>query len=637
MSNLVTKTLLAVTCLLTAGMFAAGQSQAAQQADEAAVAAPSQMASTDELQSRTGTPIDLVTHPGRALYADNCLSCHSGAVTKAPATVWLEMLEPDIVLASMQGGVMQQQAAHLTLEEQTQIAEYLVRVSLDDYQPPAAPPQCELVSFAGAPPAAVGWGHDNRRFIPAGIGGLEAADLPDLELKWALGYPGSNRARSQPAIGWNTIFVGSQPGVVYALDLATGCAKWTFRAGAEVRNAIVADAESQRLYFGDILGRVYALDALTGEQIWQIKADDHPNATITGTPTLGGGVLAVPISSLEVTSAADPEYSCCTFRGAVLALDPETGEQLWKAYTVPQPPTVQGVTSAGAQILGPSGAPVWNSPTYDAGRDRFYFGSGQNYSSPADENSVALFAVDARSGRREWHVQFTANDAWNVGCMLGNENCPVEDGPDLDVAASALLVDLDDGTDIIVVGQKSGVVHGVDPQTGSIVWQQRLGHGGTQGGVHFGMAADGPHIYVPISDLADTYDGRVYDAALNGAGIHALNARTGEIIWRNHADNVCAGRQYCDPGISSAATAIPGGVLAGHLDGRLRGYDKQSGNVLWSFDTTLPVTTITGEIASGGGMSGPGPAVYDGHVVVNSGYGLYFHMPGNVLLVFGKP
>ncbi len=597
-----------------------------------------QLGSTDDLVARIGTPIDVENHPGLALFNENCASCHNGTVPKAPAIVWLEMLEPDIVLSAMSEGIMKQQAAHLSSEEQLHIAEYLARIELDDYQPPAPPPSCENTRLdkTAPPPAAVGWGHDNNRFVPASVGGIDAGDFGDLELKWAFAYPGAIRARSQPAVGWNTVFVGSQTGKVYAFDLDTGCAEWTYRAGAEVRTAIVADAENERLYFGDILGRVYAIDAMTGEEIWRVSVDDHPNATITGTPTLGGGMLAVPVSSLEVTSAADPNYSCCTFRGAVVALNPATGEREWKTYTVPNPPTEQGETSAGARILGPSGAPVWNSPTYDAARNRFYFGSGENYSSPADGNSDALFAVDARSGRKLWHIQFTADDAWNVGCMMGNENCPEENGPDLDIAASALLVPIGNGRDMIVVGSKSGVVHGIDPETGRQVWERRLGHGGTQGGVHFGMSSQGSTVYVPISDLADTHDGREYDVSINGAGMHAINAADGRILWRNKANNICDGELYCDPGISAAATAVPGAVIAGHLDGRLRAYDRRNGRVLWNYNTRQPVQTITGATGHGGGMSGPGPAVYNGHVIVNSGYGLYFHMPGNVLLVFEK-
>lgn len=592
--------------------------------------------STDEFVARSGAAIDPATHPGNALFAENCATCHSGRVPKAPAIVWLEMMAPDAILAAMDGGVMSQQAAHLEESQRVEIAEYLTRTSLADYTPPPDPAKCEgaAAEFSGAPPAAVGWGHDTTRYIPKDVAGLVSDDLPKLKLKWAFAYPSAVRARSQPSIGWNTIFVGSQSGKVYAFDLDTGCAKWTFRASAEVRTAIVADAAAHRLFFADVLGRAYSIDAFTGKEIWRTLVDEHPNATITGSPTLGDGKLIVPVSSLEVTSAADPDYACCTFRGAVAALDPSTGEPLWKTYVIPQPPAEHGKTSTGTAILGPSGAPVWTSPTYDAKRNRIYVGTGENYSSPADGNSDAVFSISADDGKILWRRQLTSGDAWNVGCMMGNENCPVENGPDVDLSAAPLLVATQKG-DIIVVGQKSAMTYGVNVDSGEIIWSRRIGHGGTQGGVHFGMTAQDGVVFAPVVDMADTHDARVYDPAKSGAGLHAIDAASGEIVWDAKADNVCNGRQYCDPGMSSAATSIDGAVIAGHLDGRLQAYDAKTGEVIWSYDTTKPVKTISGVEASGGSMSGPGPAIANGRVVVNSGYGIYYHMPGNVLLVFG--
>jgi len=73
------------------------------------------------------------------------------------------------------------------------------------------------------------------------------------------------------------------------------------------------------------------------------------------------------------------------------------------------------------------------------------------------------------------------------------------------------------------------------------------------------------------------------------------------------------------------------------MDGVLRAYDSASGRVLWKYDATGGVKTVSGTTAHGGSYGGPGPVVRDGYVVVNSGYGLYFHMPGNVLLVFAAP
>jgi polyvinyl alcohol dehydrogenase (cytochrome) len=119
-------------------------------------------------------------------------------------------------------------------------------------------------------------------------------------------------------------------------------------------------------------------------------------------------------------------------------------------------------------------------------------------------------------------------------------------------------------------------------------------------------------------------------------GIFAVNARTGEVLWQNVADDVCGDLDFCDPGISQAVTAIPGAVIAGHMDGRLRIYARESGEVLWETHTLREYATVSGEVARGGSFGGGGPMVADGMLYVNSGYGIYFHMPGNVLLVFGN-
>nr|WP_310523562.1 PQQ-binding-like beta-propeller repeat protein [Polymorphobacter sp.] len=598
---------------------------------------PKRITSFDEMQAPDPSRINPATAPGNPVFQQHCAMCHLGGVPKAPSPNFMGMMAPDAIVHALTDGVMRTQAASLTPQQKIEVAEYLTRIPYASYKPAAPPPICTGAAAQfdmDDVPQPIGWGHDNRRFVPAQVAGLTKAEVPQLALKWAFAYPAANRARSQPVIGWGTVFVGSQDGTIYAFDPATGCTRWTKRLAAEVRTAIVADAASKRLYFGDLLGRAHALDAMSGKELWSTKVSDHASATITGTPSLGGGLLYVPVSSLEVVEAADTKYACCTFRGSVLALDAATGKEVWRAYTAGQP-TDQGKTKQGTRILGPSGAPVWSSPTYDERSGRVYFGSGENYSSPADENSDAVFAVDAKTGARIWNTQLTPHDAWNVGCMMGNDSCPKENGPDFDIAASVLLIPLDGEQRILVVGQKSGEAWGIDPDTGKIRWNKRLGHGGTQGGVHFGMAAEGQRVFVPINDMADTHDARVYDAKLRGAGLHAIDAATGAEFWYANPTHDCAGRQFCDPGISAAVTAIPGVVFAGHLDGMFRAYDGKTGGILWETDTTKPVRTIDGRTGNGGSMSGPGAAVWKGQVFVNSGYGLYSHIAGNVLLAYG--
>ena len=443
-------------------------------------------------------------HPGEAPYAQHCGGCHDKGLYKTPSKFFLSMIGPENILNSMNDGTMKDYATDIDPELRQAIAEYVAGRKLVKGEKPKAPPACDSEHGfdASQPPVSLGWGNDrgNSRFQPAARGGLTVEDVPRLEVKWAFAYPNAAQARSQPTVAGGAVYFGSQDGTVRALDAKTGCLRWTFKANAEVRNAIIispwekGDDPSPTIYFGDLLARAYAVDAITGELRWMKKVDPHPNATITGALALVGDRVFVPVSSLEVVPPADPQYACCTFRGAVVALDAGSGEVLWKNYSVDREPAEVGKTRAGTPIYAPSGAPFWNSPTIDLKRGQLYVGSGENYTSPADGNSDAIFAFDLETGEKRWVSQQTRNDAWNVACIASytddDANCPAEDGPDYDFAASPILAALEDGREFVVAGQKSGHVAGIDPENGQTLWKTPVGRGGIQGGILFGMAAD---------------------------------------------------------------------------------------------------------------------------------------------------
>jgi len=144
---------------------------------------------------------------------------------------------------------------------------------------------------------------------------------------------------------------------------------------------------------------MYAVDAATGKVLWKVKVDDHPQAAVTAASALYAGRLYVPVSSREESKVADPKYPCCVFRGSVLALDVATGRRIWKTYMIDEAPMPGHKNSAGTLIMGPSGAPVWNTPTIDVKRNVLYFGTGNNYSPPATSLSDSIVALDMTSGK----------------------------------------------------------------------------------------------------------------------------------------------------------------------------------------------------------------------------------------------
>ena len=571
---------------------------------------------------------------GAALFEEHCVACHVGdVVPRALSIDNMRALPPEVIVGALTDGAMQQQGAELSPAERRAVAEFITGRSVTTDARPAG-------GACAASPAAAwpgldgsaqwnGWGAGvkNARFQPAEHAGLPAGDVPRLQLKWAFGYPESASAQSQPTLVGGRLFVASERGVIYALDAKTGCTYWTYAARSGVRSAMTVTRLAggrHALFFGDFNANVYALDAETGAEIWRRDVEAHLGARITGAPVLHEDRLYVPVSSLEELLAADPEYACCTFRGSIAALDAATGDIAWKSFTIPETPSPRGRNPEGAFLMGPAGAAVWSAPTIDAERRLVYAATGNAYTAPAAATSDAIVAFDLDTGAVRWTNQLTPDDTFIINCGGGNPNCPDDDGPDFDFGSSPVLVTMTDGRDLLVIGQKSGVGYGLDPdRDGAIVWQYRVGAGSALGGIEWGFAVDAEKAYFANSDYLTREPG----------GLAAVRLRTGELVWYAEShDPVC---DQCSPALLAAVTAIPGVVFSGAYDGLFRAYDSEDGSVLWEHDTNGAYDTVNGVAAKGGSINGPGAVVVDGMVYVNSGYAAFGGRPGNVLLAFG--
>jgi polyvinyl alcohol dehydrogenase (cytochrome) len=478
-----------------------------------------------------------------------------------------------------------------------------------------------------------GWSNDaiNSRFQSAQAAGLTADQVPHLKLKWAFGIPYATEMYSQPTVVSGRIFIGGDSGYVYSLDAATGCVYWSFLAQAGVRTAPSIGAVKTHgtakyaVYFGDQRANAYAVDAATGELLWKQRVEDHPLARIVGAPKLYNGKLYVPLSSGEEGISASSSYPCCTFRGSVVALDAETGKQIWKTYSVPDSPKPTKKNSSGTQLSAPAGAAIWNSPTIDVKRNALYVGTGDSYTEPAAKNSDAILAMDLDTGKMLWSFQDIRNDSWMVGCdgkhVVGN--CPDELGPDYDFSVSPMLRTLPNGRQFLVVSGKSGYVLALDPdKKGAVLWKTPL--------FEKPPAFSGLIVFGGASDEQDAY------FALNQVGgVAAVDMVTGERKWLTPLAPADIPGEPPRPGQSAAVTAIPGVVFSGGWDGRLRAVASGNGSVIWEYNTVRDYTTVNGVPGKGGSMGAPGPTVVGGMLYVGSGYvGVGNGLPGNVLLAF---
>jgi polyvinyl alcohol dehydrogenase (cytochrome) len=584
---------------------------------------------------------------GATLYKQNCASCHDGGMDRAPSRDALRAMSADRVLAAMETGPMISMASRRTAAERRILAEFLTGKAFGSKLETAPPPEalCPASSANGAAnfaagPAWIGWGVNlsNTRFQDAAGAGLSAPDVPRLKVKWAFGFPGDQSANAQPTIAGGRLFVGSAGGKVYSLSAATGCVHWYFDAGATVRSAIAIHRDSYTAFFGDARAFVYAVDAASGKLLWKTKVDDFPVAGVTSSPVVYNGRVYLGVKSGEEAAGASPDYQCCRFRGSVVALDAATGRQVWKTYTIPDPPRPTKKNKNGTQLWGPSGAPVWSSPAIDEKRHAIYVTTGDNYSEPTTPLSDAFVAMDLDTGKILWSRQMTESDAYTAACRLPDKtNCPSVNGPDFDFGSSPILVNLPNGKRALVAGQKSGIVHAIDPdQQGEVLWQVRVGKGGTMGGVQWGSASDGQNVYVAVSDIGRimlAYSTQTDADPKLGGGMFALRLSDGQRVWYTSPAS-CGTRQRCSPAQSAAVTAISGVAFSGSVDGHLRAYSAADGKVIWDFDTVGAYQTVNRVEGRGGSIDGPGPAIAGGMLFANSGYVTAGGMPGNVLLAF---
>jgi polyvinyl alcohol dehydrogenase (cytochrome) len=508
--------------------------------------------------------------------------------------------------------------------------------------------QCKVNTRLGSDdrPSWPGWGDgiSNWRFQVAQQAGLSPANVAQLKLQWAFGIPNVKIVRSQPVIFAGRVYVGASDGTVYSLSLEDGCTYWA-TTGKPVRSGLVIAPSGSAaagngkprdaVFYGDAAGGVTALDAATGKFLWRAQADDHPNATITGTPTFDRGRLYVPVSSGEEGARRRAEYECCTFRGSVVVLDAASGEKIWQGYMATEAPAAVGKTKDGHNIFAPSGMAIWSSPTLDIAKRRIYVGTGDNYSDPPTKTSDAVVALDLDTGKIVWSVQFDKDDVYKIDCGdPPREGCAPPTNPEFDLGASPILVRLGYGKHpkrVLLLGQKSGLVYAVDPDAdGKLLWHARAGVGGLLGGVQWGPATDGTNVYVAVSDLA--FEGRAPDPT-KGGGITAYRVSDGAQIWHTPPPG-CGDRRPCSPAQSQAVTAISGAVFSGSIDGHLRAYATANGRIIWDFDTARDFDTVNKVPAQGGSLDVGGPIVAGGMVLVVSGYPGFGAMPGNVLLAF---
>ena len=453
---------------------------------------------------------------------------------------------------------------------------------------------------------------------------------------------------STPAVVGGVVYVTDWGGKVSALNATTGATIWqTDVAAASGQSGTVVSRTSPVVSGNSVVigtqkgGRLVSLNATTGAANWATELDaidHHPLAIATQSPTIYNGVVYAGLASVEENGVnCDASLNACHFRGSESAVNLATGQILWTTYTLSQ----------AQQLAGYSGAAVWgSSPVVDTKRNSLYITTGNNYSAPPAVKACALAAgndqaalaacepqgngnyvdaimsLDLTTGAIKWTNKVQGYDAWTTACLGFPTACPTPAGPDFDFGQGAMLVPTKNG-DLVVSGQKSGIMWALNADTGAKVWSTLAGPGSSLGGMEWGSATDGNRIYFAIANLGGFTGPISYPMvnppkgtpATSSAGSWgAIDAQTGKIKWQ-----VADPNGAIDLGPLSVANGV---VYAGSMAAppsfspfppfpdftgpSMYALDSGNGKQLWSY-------------ASGGSVNA-GPAIANGMVFWGSGY-----------------
>lgn len=590
---------------------------------------------------------------GEQLFQQHCAGCHEGGDPRAPSRTSLNTMSADDLRFALTGGVMSAQGQALNEAQLAVLVDQLARDPVSENW--IAANRCRSedmgISLGAVSLPSPGGALTFGREFSAAQSGLQKEHLTDLDIAWTIAFPGIGGLRSSPVITEDTLFYPAASTThMFAIDVESGCIKWSYDAGASLRgSAVLADVVADdpdrnraMLYVTDERARLHAINPLSGEPEWVRSGalDEGMHTRLTGAPVVFESRLYLPVSASGVQRGALDTHECCDGRGGVIAMDAMTGEEIWRYVTMPPAEYTEEINSAGTRLRGPSGAPVWASPSLDTERRRLYITTGENTSLPATDTSNAFIALDIDSGEVVWQFQAVANDVWNMACT-GREygaNCPTESDSirkDWDFGSAPALVTLESGEQRLVAGQKSGHLWALDPANGDVIWQQRIGEGGALGGNHWGVAHDGERVFLPISDPG------AFPAGDRFPGVYAFNLLSGEPVWSYSASPACGdGRQErvgnCDTrfGFSAMPLVVDGVLIAGAVDGRLYLFDSENGSVLGIYDTAIPIEGSNGIAGHGGSLDAHTISAGSGMIFVGSGYNRFSQREGNVLIAY---
>jgi quinohemoprotein ethanol dehydrogenase len=527
-----------------------------------------------------------------------------------------------------------------------------------------------LADSSGNDWAGYGGNYTQRHYSP--LTDITPDNIESLGLAWSIDLPPANSVTEPIAVD-GVLYFASGLSIVHAVDATSGQELWQYdpkvgevgglnmRVGWGVRGVAWWDG---KVYVGTQDGRLLALDAKMGGLVWSAQTfrPDQP-AYISGAPRAFDGLIL--IGSGSTTGA---------IRGYVAAYDAQTGKEAWRFHTVPGNPAdgfeneameMAAKTWSGEWWKFGGGGMVWNSMAYDREAGLAYIGVGSPYPWDHTQRSegkgdnlfaTSIVALDLKTGAYKWHYQTVPGDTWDFDATMDIELAEIE----IDGKPRKVLMQAPKNGFLYVIDRITGELlsakpfvettwaSAIDMNTGRPIENPEARYDVTGKPAVVKPTALAAHNWIPMSFSPKT--GLLYvpaveweaqysrldkkfvppthrepEGGLNLMGgplagmpapmgsLLALDPLTAKPVWRiDHPT-------YYNGGVLSTGGGL---VFQGTIEGILRAYAADTGELVWSYDVKAPMLAPPITYRAGGKQ----------YVTVLTGLGMGYAMNGGALI-----
>ena len=428
-----------------------------------------------------------------------------------------------------------------------------------------------------------------RRF--SALDQVNTTNAHALTAKWVYQIGATGKLETSPLVVEGILYATAQDNRAFALDARTGRPIWMYQHAlpGDIRPccgrvnrglAILGD----KVFLGTLDAHVIALDAKTGNVVWDVVAADYRTGhSFTVAPLV--------VKDLVVIGVSGGEYGV---RGFIDAYDAATGKLRWRFYTVPGPGEPGHETWEG-DSWKVGGAPAWNTGTYDAATNQIFWPTGNPAPSNRGEGragdnlySNTLLALNADTGKLNWHFQFTKHDEH-----------------DWDATQVPVIIDTAGGKHLIVQANRNGFFYVIDRTTGKLISANAYGK------TTWSDAKDADGRPIANKEASPTFEGRT--ACPGAAGTTNFMAPTYDpetglfyVTARDQCDVFSTAPQPYEVGHAYYGSAYFPSDEAEPYRGFLKAVDPATGQVKWKFEHASP--TWSGVLSTAGGLVFTGDA-----------------------------